>query len=117
MKPLTLTCTKKRLGSKSLLVGFKLSSMSTVFSPEKVISLSCQKVSIDVFLILEYNNMHLFGLTFLRYFLKLSLGNEFYNKLWNTDYKVYKEVINVERLLLKLKKYECNLLFLVKCKA
>ena len=59
--------------------------------------------------------MHLFGLTFLLYFLKLSVGNGFRNNLRNTDHKVYKEAIKVERLLLKLKKYECNLLFLVKC--
>ena len=52
--------------------------------------------------------MQLFGLTFLLYFLKLSVGNGFWNNLRNTDHKVYKKAIKVERLLSKLKKYECN---------
>ena len=60
--------------------------------------------------------MSLFGLTFLLYFLKLSAGNGFRNNLRNADKKLYKETIKVERLLLNLKKYECNLSFLIKCR-
>ena len=49
--------------------------------------------------------MNFFGLTFVLYFLKLSDVNGFLDNLRNTEHKVYKETIKVERLLLKLRKY------------
>ena len=64
---------------------------------------------------MEFNKIHLFGLTILLYFLNLSVGNGFWNTLQNTDHKVYKDATKVERWLLKLKTYKCSLLFLVKC--
>ena len=60
--------------------------------------------------------MSLFGLAFLLYFFKLSAGNGLRNNLRNADKKLYKETIKVERLLLKLRKYECHLSFLMKCR-
>ena len=59
--------------------------------------------------------MSLFGLAFLQYFFKLSAGNGFWNNQV-ADKKLYQQTIKVERILLELKRYECNLTFLMKCR-
>ena len=63
-----------------------------------------------------YKKMSLFGLAFLHYFFKLSAGNGFWNSLQVADKKLYQQTIKVERTLLELKRYECNLTFLMKCR-
>ena len=59
--------------------------------------------------------MSLFGLAFLLYFFNLLAGKSFWNNLRIADGKLYLQTINVERLLLKLKRYDCDLTFLMKC--
>ena len=60
--------------------------------------------------------MSLLGLAFLLYLFKLSTGNGFWNNLQIADKKLYQPSIKVERLSLTLKRYECNLKFLMKCR-
>ena len=50
------------------------------------------------------------------YDFKLSAGNGFWNSLQVADKKLYQQTIKVERTLLELKRYECNLTFLMKCR-
>ena len=60
--------------------------------------------------------MSLFGLAFVLYFFKLSAENGFQNNLGIADKKLYQQTIKVGRLLLKLKRYQCNLTILMKCR-
>ena len=63
-----------------------------------------------------YKKLFLFGLAFLLYFFKLSAGNGFCSNLGIADKRFYQQKIKVERLLLNLKRYECNLTCLIKCR-
>ena len=60
--------------------------------------------------------MVIFGLVFSLYFLKLFVGNRFWNNLGNTDNVTYKAVIQYQRCLNKTRKCQLDREFLYKCK-
>ena len=60
--------------------------------------------------------MVIFELVFLVNFLKLSVGNRFWNNLRNTDNVTYKAAIQYQRCLNKTRKCQLDLEFLYKCK-
>ena len=60
--------------------------------------------------------MHIFGLIFILYFLKLSAGKGFWFYLRTTDFAVYKHAIRLERISKKVEKFKLDINFLSQCR-
>ena len=60
--------------------------------------------------------MHLFGLTFILYYLKWSDGNQFWNKYRQSDEESYKQAVKLQRLEKKLIRCELAIAFMSKCR-
>ena len=59
--------------------------------------------------------MHIFGLVFILYFLKLSAGKGFWFHLQTTDFIVYKHAIRLQRISKKVDKSKLDINFLLQC--
>ena len=60
--------------------------------------------------------MHIFGLAFVLYYLKLSDGNGFWLNYRQSDEMSYKQAVKVQRLQKKLLRCELAIKFLTKCR-
>ena len=64
----------------------------------------------------QKNKMHVFGLAFILYYLKLSDGSGFWINYRNTDEDSYKQAVKVQRMNKKLVRCELAIKFLAKCR-